>query len=87
LLSAGDPYELFRDQVRIACAAGASGFLVGRALWGEAVAAPTAERAALVESTLRPRFLELASIAMEHGRDWGAGLRLPEIDTTWYQRY
>lgn len=87
LLSGGDPFELFRDQVRIACAAGASGFLAGRALWGEAIAAPAGERAALVESTLRPRFLELASIAMEHGRDWSSRLRLPEIDTTWYQRY
>ena len=59
LLSGGDPYELFRDQVRVATRAGASGFLVGRALWGEVVTAPPAQRATMVASTLRHRFREL----------------------------
>ncbi len=87
LLSGGDPYELFRDQVRVACQAGASGFMVGRALWGEAVKAPPEDRGRLVESVLRPRFNELSAIARGHGRDWAAKHDLPEIEDDWYLRY
>ena len=87
LLSGGDPYELFRDQVRVACEAGASGFMVGRALWGEAVTAAPEERSRLVESVLRPRFQELVEIACEHGHDWATKHDLPEIDETWFLGY
>jgi tagatose 1,6-diphosphate aldolase len=87
LLSGGDPYELFRDQVRVACQAGASGFMVGRALWGEAVTAPPQERQSLIETLVRPRFEELASIAHDHGRDWAAKHNLPNIDESWYLEY
>ena len=37
LLSAGADYKTFNRQVEIACKAGASGFLAGRALWQEGV--------------------------------------------------
>ena len=87
LLSAGDPYELFREQVRVACEAGASGFLAGRALWGEYVAAPAGDRPGLMTELVRPRFLELASIADETGRDWAERCRFPEIDERWYSTY
>ena len=87
LLSGGDPYELFRDQVRVASEAGASGFMVGRALWGEYVTAPVEARQEMVESTLRPRFAELSTIAGEHGRDWGARHTMPDIDESWYLGY
>lgn len=36
LLSAGFDFQLFKKQVEIACKAGASGFMAGRALWEEA---------------------------------------------------
>ena len=87
LLSAGDPYELFREQVGIACEAGASGFLAGRALWGEYVAAPAAMRPRLMSELVRPRFLELASIADHAGRDWAERCRFPEVDERWYSAY
>ena len=87
LLSGGDPYELFRDQVRIASDAGASGFMVGRALWGEYVTAPPEARSRLTEAVLRPRFLELSAIAREHGRDWGARHTMPTVDESWYLSY
>lgn len=38
ILSAGVGYEEFRENVRLACNAGASGFLCGRALWQEGLA-------------------------------------------------
>lgn len=87
LLSGGDPYEAFRDQVRVACAAGASGFMVGRALWGDYVTAPPADRPRLMEEVVRPRFRELAALAREHGRDWGARHVLPDVDERWYLTY
>jgi len=87
LLSGGDPYELFREQVQIACSSGASGFMVGRALWGEYVTAPADARVELVRSMLRPRFAELSTIAGRHGRDWGERHTLPAIDERWYLTY
>lgn len=87
LLSGGDPYELFRDQVRVACTAGASGFMVGRALWGEYVRADSADQARLMSEVLRPRFAELTELAVEHGHDWAGRHRLPVIDEGWYLTY
>lgn len=87
LLSAGDPYELFREQVGIACDAGASGFLAGRAIWGEYVAAPAEDRPQLMAELVRPRFVELASIADQTGRDWAERCRFPEPDERWFAAY
>jgi len=87
LLSGGDPYELFREQVQVACEAGASGFLVGRALWGDYVAAPRADQARLMNDTVRPRFAELAALAARYGHNWAARYRLPTPDEHWYSTY
>lgn len=53
LLSGGGDFEAFAAQVEVARGAGASGFMVGRALWGEAVRAPADERPALLEEVRR----------------------------------
>jgi tagatose 1,6-diphosphate aldolase len=87
LLSGGDPYELFRDQVEIACEAGASGFLAGRALWRDYVAAPPAHRSEVIEETVRPRFRELATIATEHGKDWVGRFEIGNAADRWYLTY
>lgn len=87
LLSGGDPYELFREQVQIACRAGASGFMVGRALWGDYLRAAPADQPAMMEDVLRPRFAELRALALEHGHDWARRYDLPAIDETWYLKY
>lgn len=78
LLSGGDPIDSFVEQVRIACEAGASGFLVGRTLWADAVRARGADRQALIDSFVRPRFTELADIASDAGTDWGARYKLED---------
>lgn len=41
VLSSGVPAEIFPDAVRLACQAGASGFLAGRAIWASVVGSPT----------------------------------------------
>ncbi len=76
LLSGGDPIESFVDQVRIASTAGASGFLVGRALWADAVRTRGAARRTLIDSFIRPRFAELVDIASSAGADWAARYHL-----------
>lgn len=43
LLSAREPFETFKSQLRIACEAGCSGFLAGRATWCAMVGVTGAE--------------------------------------------
>jgi tagatose-1,6-bisphosphate aldolase len=62
MLSGGGAFDDFRDQFTIAATAGCSGFMVGRALWGEAARAAPQDRAALVREVVRPRFEQLVAI-------------------------
>ena len=64
ILSEGSDYELFRDQLHVACRAGASGFLAGRAVWREAA---TGE-GDLADGSAR--LDELGAIAASDGADW-----------------
>ena len=70
LLSGGDPFESFATQVTVACEAGSSGFLVGRALWAEAARLSGTERMDHIDAVVRPRFAELAAIASDLGTPW-----------------
>jgi tagatose-1,6-bisphosphate aldolase len=56
LLGAGVDNETFVDQVRLAGAAGAAGFLVGRGIWGPAVAEDLDEVEYLAATISRPAF-------------------------------
>ena len=87
LLSGGDPFELFLEQVGVACKAGASGFMVGRALWREAVTAPEAEREKVIEEVVRPRFGRLVDVALAYGHDWAARHEMPTPDERWFLTY
>ncbi len=87
LLSGGDPYDLFKEQVRVACGAGASGFMVGRALWGEYIRALATHQPRVMQDIVRPRFSELCSIASSCGHDWGDRYEMPVIDERWFATY
>jgi tagatose 1,6-diphosphate aldolase len=63
LLSEGRDYVEFRELLAIACRAGASGFVAGRAIWGSAA------RDGAVEASAA-RLTELRSIAIAEGRSW-----------------
>lgn len=76
LLSWGAPYEVFRDQLAAACDAGASGFLVGRALWRPALEVDG--RGDALRDVVIPRFEELTAIAHRHGRPWHDAADLPD---------
>jgi tagatose 1,6-diphosphate aldolase len=93
LLSAGVGFESFKRQVEIACKAGASGFLAGRALWQDGAGIPVRkERMDFFLNTAAPRLKELAGIADNCGKPWYLKLgsengifALPGAD--WYPSY
>ncbi len=62
LLSAGVEFETYLQQVRVACAAGASGILCGRAIWKEAVRMGELARMTFLQNTGSARLRELAAL-------------------------
>jgi tagatose 1,6-diphosphate aldolase len=62
MLSGGGTFDDFADQFTVASDAGCSGFMVGRALWGEAVKAPADQRSTIIADLVRPRFERLVAI-------------------------
>ena len=93
LLSAGVDFGSFKKQVEIACKAGASGFLAGRALWQEGVQIHSREeRMKFFQNTAAPRLKELAEIADKDGRPWYSRLgaengRFTPPPEGWYRSY
>jgi tagatose 1,6-diphosphate aldolase/sulfofructosephosphate aldolase len=62
LLSAGVAFDEFAERVAVAVAAGARGFIAGRAIWGEAVRLDGAERVAFLDEVARPRLARLIDV-------------------------
>ena len=93
LLSAGVDFDSFKKQVEIACKAGASGFLAGRALWQEgAQIRSRKERMSFFRDTAAPRLKELAEIADSYGRPWYFKLgakqgKFAPVAEGWYRSY
>jgi tagatose-1,6-bisphosphate aldolase len=71
VLSAGVPFDQFRDVMRIAFDdGGASGFIAGRSVWREAVALDGPARRRFLVDVARPRLEELTATAAAHARPW-----------------
>jgi tagatose 1,6-diphosphate aldolase len=93
LLSAGVDIESFCMQVEIACEAGASGFLGGRAIWQEVMPmTETVKRIDFYRSTVASRFQRLNDIVKRNGKPWyrkyGTSIReLAQGSEDWYQKY
>ena len=88
ILSAGVTFELFYKQVEIACQAGASGFLAGRALWQEATQASSGqERLKFLETTVVKRLESLTELANAYGTPWHTKLEASEVDENWHRNY
>jgi tagatose 1,6-diphosphate aldolase len=62
LLSAGVDHATFVGQLRVARAAGASGFIAGRSIWKDAVGLPAADRDAFLAGEGRRRLDELLEV-------------------------
>ncbi len=93
ILSAGVDFETFKKQVEIACKAGASGFLAGRALWQEGAQIQSREeRMNFFKDTSAPRLRELAEIACRYGKPWYSKMgtgdgEFEPVAEGWYQSY
>ena len=89
ILSAGVTFEQFARQTAVACAAGASGVLVGRAVWAEAALLAGPARQAFLQTTAAARMQELTEIIEANGRPWSdfypdlAG----SVGADWYRTY
>ena len=86
LLSAGVDYATFARQARIACANGASGVIVGRAVWAEALALTGTARMEWLQTTGIERMREMAAICRESARDWRARIQPPVMADRWWSR-
>ncbi|HKY55980.1 MAG TPA: tagatose 1,6-diphosphate aldolase [Anaerolineales bacterium] len=87
LLSAGEPFETFCQQLTIACQSGCAGFAVGRSVWNEAAKLPIEERAHFLSTTARERFKRLVEIAQAFAHSWQERYTLPMPDENWYRTY
>ncbi|MFH0768699.1 MAG: tagatose 1,6-diphosphate aldolase [Chloroflexota bacterium] len=93
ILSAGVDFETFYQQVEIACQAGASGFLGGRAIWQEAIRiGDTRERVKYLSTVAVDRMKRLTEIANKYAVPWYkrlglAARELTPISESWYQEY
>jgi tagatose 1,6-diphosphate aldolase len=84
LLSAGVPYDAFVRQTKLACMAGASGVIAGRAVWADAVRLTGPERERFIETEARRRVTELRDICRAHGTPWTSKVPRPEVTERWY---
>jgi tagatose-1,6-bisphosphate aldolase len=87
LLSAGVDFATFKRQAQIACAAGASGVIVGRAVWANAGKLSGVERDQWLQEVARPHMAELAQICAEHAHDWRKRVAAPTVAGDWYESY
>lgn len=87
LLSAGVDYATFARQAEVACRAGASGVIVGRAVWTEAVALQGEARQQFIQTTARERMDSLAAICQQHAQPWQQRTSKPASDIDWYFTY
>jgi len=59
ILSGGGGFDVFAEQVAAAADGGGSGFMVGRALWGEAARCAADDRPRVIEQVVLPRWRRL----------------------------
>ena len=88
LLSAGVDFETFCQEVEIACKGGASGFIAGRAIWGDACSISNRdERRHWLDHDGRPRMKTVQDIASQYATPWTQRFRTPLLTTSWFRSY
>jgi tagatose 1,6-diphosphate aldolase len=88
ILSAAERFAVFQRLVEIACEEGASGFMVGRAIWQEAMTlASVEEREQALRSTALSRLDVLTALANYRARPWYTRSPLPAVVEGWQRRY
>ena len=84
LLSAGVDFETFAQQVSIACRAGASGYLAGRAIWKEAISMDEAARQQFLGVVAVDRLKRLNEIVSREARPWTEYYDPVPTSTEWW---
>jgi tagatose 1,6-diphosphate aldolase len=87
LLSAGEPFETFCQQLTIACQAGCAGFAVGRSVWKKATNLSAEKRVRFLSTTARDRLQRLADIAQASAHSWQDRYEVSMPDENWYRAY
>lgn len=87
LLSAGVDFETYLRQVEVACRAGASGVMAGRAVWKEAVELEGRAQKKFLHTTARERMLRLLEVCNRSGKPFWERVERPEITSEWYKEY
>jgi tagatose 1,6-diphosphate aldolase len=87
LLSGGVDFETFCRQAELACEAGASGVIVGRAVWSEATALQGTERRRFLQNQVKERLHRLADICAQKARPFYSKGIPEEPATDWFESY
>ncbi|MBN1218949.1 MAG: tagatose 1,6-diphosphate aldolase [Anaerolineae bacterium] len=87
VLSAGVSYEIYLQQVIVACRAGASGVAAGRAVWKEVVELTGQERLDFLQKVAYQRMERLTALDNALARPWTEFYSAEEVDENWYERY
>jgi tagatose-1,6-bisphosphate aldolase len=87
LLSAGVDYPVFENEAEVACRAGASGILAGRAIWKEALEVPEHERLTFLEGIGRERMQNLDAICNRYARPYTELFASQSLTEDWYACY
>ncbi|BAS27012.1 tagatose 1,6-diphosphate aldolase [Limnochorda pilosa] len=88
LLSAGVDFDTYARQLKVACRAGASGFVAGRAIWREAAEeTDSSRRQAFLNRVMPERLRELVAIARREAAPWTSKLSASRVDEGWYRDY
>jgi tagatose-1,6-bisphosphate aldolase len=89
LLSGGVAFADFIRQTEVACRCGASGVMVGRAVWSEAIDRRNNAITEFLNKTAVERMVELGDIVAEHSVPWTKYYSsVPDdIGENWYARY
>jgi tagatose 1,6-diphosphate aldolase len=89
LLSAGVDFIVFKEQLDVACRAGASGFVAGRAIWKEAAPLKGLDRIDFLSEIGRERMNQLAEIVNQSARPWKKAVRgeTTLVEKGWINNY
>ena len=87
LLSAGVDYDTYLRQVTIACRAGASGVLAGRAVWKEATDLQGTARLDFLRTTAVERMARLYDLCDALGKPWTDHYTPEDPPENWYSSY
>lgn len=84
LLSAGVDFDTFLSQAEVACGAGASGVLAGRAVWKESVGMSLDDRRTFYATIGMDRLSDLTRVVRADAQPWRSYSDGQEIQSDWY---